>query len=118
MALTEKQLRAVDMVFEGKMKNADIAKELNITERTLYKWKNIQDFKDAIVEMGNSMITSNAGRLMKNMEKLAFNGKGDYVKLQATQFLLEKSGIGENQELDINLKPVEIIDDIQRQADK
>ncbi|AIM64213.1 hypothetical protein WS105_0623 [Weissella ceti] len=118
MTLTKKQLRAVELVFEGNMKNIEIANELNITDRTLYKWKNIPDFKDAIVEMGNSMITSNAGKLMKNMENLAFNGRGDYVKLQATQFLLDKSGIGENQELDINLKPVEIIDDIKRQADK
>lgn len=112
MVLNEKELLAVEMVFEGKKINAAIAKELDITERTLYKWKLKPEFKDAIKEMSNAKLSSSSGKLLRNMEKIAFKGNSEFARLQATQFLIEKTGLGEADEVNINVKPVEIIDDI------
>lgn len=112
--LDEKHLKAVQLVFEGKRTNASIGEEVGVDERTIYNWKRKQEFKDALKEMSNTALASNAGRLMANMEKIAFKGKSEFARLQATQYLLDKSGVGEADELNINVKPVEIIDDIKR----
>ncbi|AIM63076.1 phBC6A51 family helix-turn-helix protein [Weissella ceti] len=118
MTLTKKQLRLVELVFEGNMTLAQMAEELNVSSKTITNWKNKPEFQEAMVETGNATINTNIGKLMRNVERIALDGKSDYVQLEASKYLLDKSGVGENQELDINFKPVEIIDDIKRQADK
>ncbi|MCW0953202.1 phBC6A51 family helix-turn-helix protein [Weissella ceti] len=112
MALNKKQLKAVELVFEGVLTFGQIAEKLKISGKTLYNWRHTSEFKEAVLEMGSQTLVMNTGKLMRNMQGLAFNGKSEFARLQATQYLLDKSGVGENQALEVNVKPVEIIDDI------
>lgn len=102
MTLKKKQLKAVRLVFEGKKNHSEIADELKISERTLYNWKHDPEFNQAVIDLGNETLGSNVGKLMANMTKLAFRGRNDYVKLQATTYLLDKVGFGLRDQQQIN----------------
>jgi transposase-like protein len=102
MTLRKKQLEAVRLVFEGRKNHSEIAKELKISERTLYNWKHDPEFNQAVIDLGNETLGSNVGKLMANMTRLAFRGRNDYVKLQATTYLLDKVGFGLRDQQQIN----------------
>lgn len=112
MALNADKLKAVELIFKGNKPFGKIAQEVGVSEKTLYNWRQSKEFDDAIISMANQTIKDVAGLLTENMTEIAFNGKSEFARLQATQYLLDKSGIGETDELNINVKPVEIIDDI------
>ncbi len=47
MALTEKQLKAVEMTISG-TRPEDIGKVLGVSRRTIYRWLDLPDFKEAV----------------------------------------------------------------------
>lgn len=50
MALSEKQLKAIDLLIRGELKKGEIAKECGVSSQTLCFWQNDADFRKTLHE--------------------------------------------------------------------
>lgn len=87
--LTAKQTKAVALLFDGKTKK-EIAEELKVTEKTIYNWRQLEEFKKELQKLSNDYLTEIRANLIKNQEKLALSAKSEMVKFSATKDLLDR----------------------------
>lgn len=82
------------MLFENDKTIEEIAKILNITDRTIYKWKNDPLFKQAQQEYAISVLDTALPDSVRELMKL-INGKKvpAMVKLQAIQTVLKHANL-------------------------
>ncbi|HEM2753213.1 TPA: hypothetical protein U0601_002228 [Streptococcus suis] len=105
MALSKRQLKAIELLFEGRFKDYEIAKEVKVTPQTLVNWKKNPEFVDALRQMGvNYMHTTMISPLIKNQFKLAMTAKSEQVRQNATKDLLDRIGIGNEQHLKVDMQ--------------
>ena len=114
--LTKKQLEVIRLLFEGKTQKK-IADILHISDRTIRRWKQNPEFKEAIRMAGLEYISNQIPQLVRNMTKLAYNSKSDFVKLQATQDMLNRISLVEKEE-DKEAENVERIIEAYQEAGK
>lgn len=87
--LTAKQTKAVALLFDGKTKK-EIAEELKVTEKTIYNWRQLEEFKKELQKLSNDYLTEIRANLIKNQERLALGAKSEMVKFSATKDLLDR----------------------------
>lgn len=121
--LTDKQNKAINMLFEG-MDKTRIAEELGISRTTLYKWFKDDDFiaerhrrEQEFCKNALSDLKGNAKKLLDEVEKLAYTADSEAIRLQALQSLLDRIfgkastkseiSIEKTTEKDIDLKELE-----------
>lgn len=90
--LTAKQTKAVAMLFDGKTKK-EISETLNISEKTVYNWRQQNEFKRALKELSDNYLVELRAMMLKNQEKLALNAKSEMVKFSATRDLLDRADL-------------------------
>lgn len=95
--LTKKQYNVIALLFEGKTQKK-IADILNISDRTIRRWSKTPEFKEAIRTAGLEYISNQIPELVRNMTKLAYKSKSDFVRLQATQDMLNRISLVEKEE--------------------
>jgi hypothetical protein len=96
--LNEQQLRAIDLLIEGKLNKVDIAKKVKRSRQWLYESVINNDESKAEVDKrlqeiqndGMSRIKSNLGRCIDNIIALANNAESDKIKLDANQYLVNR----------------------------
>lgn len=93
--LTAKQTKAVALLFDGKTKK-EIAEELNVTEKTIYNWRQLDEFKNELQKVVNNYLIEIRANLIKNQENLALNAKSEMVKFSATKDLLDRTDVIQN----------------------
>lgn len=91
--LDKKHKEAVIMLFEATMTDEEIAKKLQIGNRTLYNWKNKQIFQDALMEYSVRQINKALPGAVKELIHLIKESKSDMVKLQAIQTVFKHAGL-------------------------
>ncbi|ALJ23999.1 hypothetical protein AO203_09585 [Lactobacillus gallinarum] len=91
--LAKKRQRAVVMLFDNEKTISEIAEELNISDRTIYKWKNDSLFKEAQHEYSISQLNNALPDAVKELLRLIRNGKSEMVKLQAIQTVMKQAGL-------------------------
>lgn len=85
MVLSKKQLKAIELLFEGRFKDYQIAEEVKVTPQTLVNWKKNPEFVEALRQKGmNYMHTTMIAPLIKNQFKLAMTAKSEQVRQSAT----------------------------------
>ncbi|MEX2805027.1 phBC6A51 family helix-turn-helix protein [Streptococcus sp. H31] len=102
--ITNKQRKAIDLLFEGKLKDYEVAAEVKVTPQTLVSWKKKPEFVEALREKSmNYAQTTMISPLLKNQFKLALAARSEMVRFSATKDLLDRLNftIGEQ---NINLK--------------
>lgn len=94
LRLTRKRQKAVMMLFENDKKIKEIAKELKVSDRAIYKWKNDPLFKQAQQEYAISVLDTALPDSVRELMKL-INGKKvpAMVKLQAIQTVFKRAGL-------------------------
>ena len=92
--LTKKRQKAVMMLFENDKTIKEIAKELKVSDRAIYKWKNDPDFIQAQQEYAISVLDTALPDSVRELMKL-INGKKvpAMVKLQAIQTVFKRAGL-------------------------
>lgn len=92
--LTKKRQKAVIMLFENDKTIEEIANELNVSDRAIYKWKNDPLFKQAQQEYAISVLDTALPDSVRELMKL-INGKKvpAMVKLQAIQTVFKRAGL-------------------------
>lgn len=91
--LDRKRQNAVVMLFENELTIEEIAKKLNRSPTTLYKWKNDPLFKQAQYEYAITVLNHALPDAIRELLKLIRNGKSEMVKLQAIQTVMKQAGL-------------------------
>lgn len=91
--LDKKRKDAVIMLFENTLTVEEIAKKLNRSPATLYKWKKDPLFKEAQHEYSISQLNNALPDAIKELLKLIRNGRSEMVKLQAIQTVLKHANL-------------------------
>lgn len=93
LRLTRKRQKAVMMLFENDKTIKEIAKELKVSDRAIYKWKNDSDFIQAQQEYAISVLDRALPDSVRELLKLIHNSKSEMVKLQAIQTVFKRAGL-------------------------
>lgn len=88
--LTTKQRKAVVMLFDGK-KNREIAKELKVSEQSIYNWKHNSEFIAELKSLSDKYLGTEIPRILKHQIDLAFNARSEMVQFSATKDLLDRA---------------------------
>ena len=91
--LDRKRQKAVVMLFENTLTIEEIAKSLNRSPTTLYKWKKEPLFMQAQHEYSIKKLNGALPDAIKELLKLIRNGKSEMVKLQAIQTVMKQAGL-------------------------
>lgn len=91
--LDKKRQDAVIMLFENTLTIEEIAKKLNRSPTTLYKWKKDPVFIQAQHEYSIKKLNGALPDAIKELLKLIRNGKSEMVKLQAIQTVMKQAGL-------------------------
>lgn len=94
--LEAKQLKAIELFFKDVPKTT-IANEVGVSRITLYRWFENDEFKQAIKERALNEFKLVLPEMTSNLINLARKSKSDYVRLQATQDILDRVGVTEEQ---------------------
>lgn len=89
--LKPKQIKCIDMLILAEKTQAEIAKEIKVSEQTICNWKKDEEF---IAEYNNrikSCISSLAPKALKTMKTL-LSSDTDKVRFSAAKDLLDRSG--------------------------
>lgn len=98
--LTDVQRECIELIVQGTMTNKEIAKCLGITDRVIYKWKNVDEFKSELdkrsLEFSNSIKDEGKMRMITkgqmaidNIVSIANSARSEKVKLEANAFIYE-----------------------------
>lgn len=103
--------KAIVLMVTTDLSQREIAKKLGINETTVSKWKNRADFKERLKEEQNSFLGDLTRPAMRTMKELLESGS-DYVRFQAAQDILDRTGYKPTDKLEIEAETVVIKDDI------
>lgn len=93
LKLDKKRQKAVVMLFENTLTIEEIAKSLNRSPTTIYKWKNDPLFIQAQHEYSIKKLNNALPDAIKELLKLIKNGKSEMAKLQAIQTVMKQAGL-------------------------
>lgn len=91
--LTKKRQKAVTLLFDNKKTINEIADELNISDRAIYKWKNDSIFVQAQQEYAIYVLNNALPEAINELIGLIKHGKSEMVKLQAIQTVLKHANL-------------------------
>lgn len=89
--LNEKQLKCINLIVGTSKTQKQIAKEVNVTEKTICEWKKQDEFKQEVESSIKESFGSLAVEASKQLGKL-LNSKNDFVKIQAVKDVLDRAG--------------------------
>ncbi|WP_152978251.1 helix-turn-helix domain-containing protein [Caloramator mitchellensis] len=119
MGLSKKQLEVAKLIAEGYSSQRDIAKKFNISEVTISRWKQQDEFKQAIKVFENEILQDMKRKLIgmtpkaiRELDKL-LEADAESVRLQAVKDVLDRVDLRPADKLSITGDVgVTIIDDI------
>ncbi len=88
---TENMIKAVRLMVRTKMSQKEIAKELDIAEATISKWKNRDDFDDVRQKEERLYLGEMAAPALRTMREL-LNAKSELVRYNAASDILDRTG--------------------------
>ncbi|WP_203624155.1 phBC6A51 family helix-turn-helix protein [Lacticaseibacillus sp. 866-1] len=103
--LPVKQQKAITLIFEGTMSLKDIAKTVNVSRTTLYKWSKRDDFDTAQGEFAAYMLAQSSYQSVRTLTKL-MHSKSEMMQFKAAAYVLDHSGLG--QQATTNTTPPEL----------
>jgi len=92
MDLNNTHKKAIEMLFDGSLTRSEIAKELKVTERTLYNWLKDDDFSKAYDDYVHTIMNKSSGKALNTMLKL-LTAKSEMVRFSAAKDMLDRAGL-------------------------
>lgn len=119
MSLSKKQLEIAKLMAEGYLSQRDIAKNFNISEVTISRWKQQEEFRQAIKDFENEILQDMKRKLIgmtpkaiRELDKL-LQADAESVRLQAIKDVLDRVDLRPAEKINVNGNVgVTIIDDI------
>ena len=90
--LTSRQNKGVNLMLQGNMSNAAIAKECGVSENTVYNWLHNDEFLAELQKRQRRMFTRMACKAQRKMEELLDSGNPS-VAFAAAKEILNKAGL-------------------------
>ena len=91
--LKPKQIGAIELLINCEMAQKEVAKEIKISERTLYNWlHHDEEFRNAMEWYRKEVYRNLAPTAVKTIEDIMLNGESDKVRLAAAQDILSRAG--------------------------
>ncbi len=110
--LTESQIKCINLIITENKTQKQIAKEINITEKTICKWKKDKEFKEEIQRQMKENFGSLAIEAQQELRKL-LKSKNENVKIQAIKDVLDRAGYKPIEKSEITGGyTVELVDDV------
>lgn len=114
--LKAKQIKAIEMLISSEFTYEEIAAELKITPKTLYNWRQDEDFCTELRRKMRLRISNLAPKALKKMEKL-IDAKSEMVAHLSAKDILDRAGYEEETTVNLNsVAAVQIVDDIPQAA--
>ena len=107
MALSNKQLKAVEMLVYTTMQKQEIAKELGVSGGTISQWVKKPEFDEAIRNEMHRAFSQDAIKARRKMAEL-INSNNDGIALAASREVLNKAGYIETQKVETTVKEINI----------
>ena len=89
--LKPKQTKCIEMLTGGRYTQAQIAKELKISEQTICNWKKNNEFTTELNEKTRICIQTLAPKAVHTMERL-LSSESDNVRFSAAKDILDRTG--------------------------
>ena len=89
--LNENQLKCINLIITTNKTQKQIAKEINITEKTICEWKKDEKFKEEIQRQMKENFSLLAIEAQQELKKL-LKSKNENVKIQAIKDILDRAG--------------------------
>ena len=110
--LTESQIKCINLIITENKTQKQIAKEINITEKTICKWKKDKEFKEEIQRQMKENFGSLAIEAQQELKKL-LKSKNENVKIQAIKDVLDRAGYKPIDKAELSGGyTVELVDDV------
>lgn len=89
--MNDKQEKCINLMITTNKTQKQIAKEIEVSEKTICEWKKQKEFKDEI----DKNIKENFGSLAVDAQKELKNllkSKNEYIRIQAVKDILDRAG--------------------------
>ncbi len=110
MSLSKRQIDAAKMIAEGHLSFEEIARQLDISSKTLRRWRKEEEFQKQIEEFTQEMkkdierkLMSMSSKALRELDKL-LSARSEMVRLQAIKDVLDRLDIKPADKQDIDLK--------------
>lgn len=104
--------KGITLMVRTTMTQREIAKELDVTEETVSRWKKRVDFEKLKMEEERNFLGDLSGKSIQTMEKL-LNARSELVRFNAAKDILDRTGHKpiDKQQLEVTEVPV-FVDDL------
>lgn len=110
--LSESQIKCINLMVVENKTQKQIAKEINITEKTICEWKKDEEFKNEISKQMKENFGSLAIEAQQELKKL-LKSKNESVKMQAIKDVLDRAGYKPVEKTEISgTGVVQLVDDV------
>lgn len=110
--LTESQIKCISLMITDNKTQKQIAREINVTEKTICKWKKDKEFKEEIQRQMKENFGSLAIEAQQELKKL-LKSKNENVKMQAIKDILDRAGYKPIDKIEATAtSKVELVDDV------
>lgn len=99
MALSNKKLKAIDMLVYTKMQKQEIAEELKVSPSTISVWQKDDEFQEALKEEMQRGFKDMAIKARRKLDKL-MDSDNEGIALAASREVLNKAGYNEVQKIE------------------
>ena len=110
--LSESQIKCINLMVVENKTQKQIAKEINITEKTICQWKKDKEFREEIEKQMKENFGSLAIDAQQKLKKL-LNSKNESIQMQAIKDVLDRAGYKPIEKTEISgTGIVQLVDDV------
>lgn len=99
--LNPKQVKCLELMIQGQLTDKDIAKAINITQKTICEWKkNNKEFQDEYNSLMRSSLQYAAPKAFRKQMAL-LNSKNDMVAHLAAKDIMDRAGFNPTDKIEL-----------------
>ena len=96
---TPRQVKAIELLAASELSLGDICEELNISRHTLWKWRKIPAFRDAVLDRARVLLLTELPSIYSALGKNAANGDPRHIRLVLEHLERLEGRVGEKKDL-------------------
>ncbi|MCI9000890.1 MAG: hypothetical protein HFJ26_08445 [Clostridia bacterium] len=110
--LSESQIKCINLMVVENKTQKQIAKEINVTEKTICQWKKDKEFREEIEKQMRENFGSLAIEAQQKLKKL-LDSKNESIQMQAIKDVLDRAGYKPVEKTEISgTGVVQLVDDV------
>ena len=114
LKMNDKQEKCINLMITTNKTQKQIAKEIEVSEKTICEWKKQKEFKNEIEKNIKENFGSLALDAQKELKKL-LKSKSEYVRIQAAKDILDRAGYKPTERIKNEVEPSKKFADICKQ---